>query len=69
MEAEVFADIIRSINYKVIQRNAGSIGDPVHLHKSCDHGGGIDQCGWSGPDMDWLDDNGFFPAPKPWNRK
>ena len=29
----------------------------------------FDQCGWSGPDMDWLDDNGFFPAPKPWNRK
>ena len=29
----------------------------------------FDECGWSGPDMDWLDDNGFFPAPRPWNRK
>jgi methylated-DNA-protein-cysteine methyltransferase-like protein len=36
-----------------------------------DHRGRLDfeQCGWSGPDMDWLDDNCFFPAPRPWNRK
>ncbi|MBS37908.1 MAG: cysteine methyltransferase [Thiotrichales bacterium] len=25
--------------------------------------------GWSGPDIDWLDDNGFFPALRPWNRR
>ena len=25
----------------------------------------LDKVGWEGPDMYWLDDNGFFPAPRP----
>ena len=29
----------------------------------------FEQVGWSGPDMDWLDAHGFFPAPRPWNRR
>ena len=29
----------------------------------------FDQVGWEGPDMGWLDDNGFFPAHRPRSRK
>lgn len=25
--------------------------------------------GWAGPDWEWLDENGFFPAPPPENRR
>ena len=28
----------------------------------------FDIVGWEGPDMDWLEDHGFFPAPRPTNR-
>ena len=29
----------------------------------------FDRVGWEGPDMGWLDDNGFFPAPRPRSKK
>lgn len=29
----------------------------------------LDQMGWEGPDMYWLDDNGFFPAPRPRSKR
>ena len=29
----------------------------------------FERVGWEGPDMGWLDDNGFFPAPRPRSRR
>ena len=29
----------------------------------------LDRVGWEGPDMGWLDDHGFFPAPRPRSRR
>ena len=28
----------------------------------------FDIVGWEGPDMDWLEENGYLPAPRPVNR-
>ena len=29
----------------------------------------LDKVGWEGPDMPWLDNNGFFPAPRPRSKR